>query len=193
MDADEQESIRLAFAASGIEIIQDAAESVAKLTEDLEKNSEAATKVAESTEELKQAEAAALDVLKKQSTVVQELEEKIRRLKDENAALAETRKAGLVTEEAYADRSGQYIKLISESETILKRLTVVEREEAAVMAAMEEAISKSKRVEELNLIREKEVALKQEIAAEKELEAAAYRVSRAIAEETAGSMPTKRR
>src|SRR5208283_4996963 len=105
MMADNEESLLLAFKESGVEFVEDASEAVGDLGDKFK--------------ELDNTTADAIDVLKDESTVVDDLEEKIRKLKLEMEALSDAHKAGLITQSTYKEQTDALIKVIGENETVL--------------------------------------------------------------------------
>jgi hypothetical protein len=136
-----EEELLLLFKESGVEFVETAAKAVGELGDKMES--------------VNQAQQAAVEVLKEEGTVVEDLEAKIRKLKAELEALADAHKAGLITQSAYKEQTDALVKVISENETVLKRLTASQREaeaaeKAAEKAAEEEAAALAKITAALN-------------------------------------------
>src|SRR5208337_3941766 len=159
-----EESLLLAFKESGVEFIEEADKAVGELGEqfkDLDKSAEQA-----------------IEVLKSESTVVDDLEAKIKKLKQELEALADAHKSGLIAQDNYKERSDALIKVISENETVLKRLTASQRE-------AEEAAERADKAAEAEMAGRLKAAraIEKEIEAQKKLAEAAAEAAEAIAEE----------
>src|SRR5208283_3457156 len=113
---------------SGVEFIEEATKAVGDLVEkfkDLDKTTQSA-----------------IDVLKEEGTVLQDLRDNIRDQKRELEALAEAHKAGLIEQSRYKEKNDELIHSMSENETLLKRLTTVEREKAQIDKEAEESLLK---------------------------------------------------
>ena len=167
-DLSEDEQLRLLFREGGIDVVTDAKDSFKNLTEEMQGTAQAADAVAESTQAVDTITAQAIEVLKSQSTIVEDLKEKIRKLKAEHEDLNDAMKAGLVPQGKYKEQSDALLRSISENETVLKRLTAAETEK--------------KRIDE-----EAEAALKKVTAALDEETAAAQRLEAATAAATAAT------
>ena len=128
MAEDNEESLLLAFKESGVEFVEDAAKAVGELGEqfkDLDKTTQTA-----------------VDVLKSESTVIEDLKEKIAKLKTELETLNDATKAGLVPLDKYVEQSGKLIQVIGDSESTLKRLTAAEREREKIADEVEKTLEK---------------------------------------------------
>src|SRR5208283_121813 len=134
MMADNEESLLLAFKESGVEFIEDASKTVGDLGDQF-KDVDKTTKQA-------------VDVLKEESTVVEDLKEKIQAQKQELEALAEAHKAGLMEQSRYKEKSDELIGSIQGNETVLKRLTASETEAKAAFKELTDAIDKQVEAEE---------------------------------------------
>jgi len=142
-----EEELLLLFKESGVEFVETAAKAVGEL--------------GDAMDSVNAAQQAAVDVLKEEGTVVEDLKEKISKLKRELEALADAHKAGLITQTAYKEQSDALGKVISENETVLKRLTASQREHEAqarnvAQAADEEAAALAKITTALNQLEAEE-------------------------------------
>ena len=169
-----EEELMLAFKEQGVEFVEDAGKAVGELGDKME--------------DVNKMQAAAIEILKEEGTVVEDLQAKIRKLKAELEALADTRKADLITQENYKEQSDKQVKIIAEHETVLKRLTASERDHeaqarAVAQAAQEEAAALAEITAALNQLEaeEERELTEAERAAEKH-----YQLMRS-ADEAAGS------
>lgn len=142
-----EEELLLLFKESGVEFVETAAKAVGEL--------------GNAMDSVNAAQQAAVDVLKEEGTVVEDLKEKISKLKRELEALADAHKAGLITQDRYKEQSDALGKVISENETVLKRLTASQREHEAqarnvAQAADEEAAALAKITTALNQLEAEE-------------------------------------
>src|SRR5271165_3653497 len=153
-----EESLLLAFKESGVEFIEEANKAVGELGEQFKNLDKSAEQ--------------AIDVLKSESTVVDDLEAKIEKLKRELEALADAHKAGLITQSAYKEQTDALIKVIDENETVLKRLTAAQVELEKQELAAERA-AEAEMQARLKEAREIEKALQQEEKAREKLAVAA--------------------
>src|SRR5271166_835565 len=163
----EEQKIRLGFdtdlpekAAEAAEAVQDLAEGMTALDAVVKQISDQGEEVigglGEAAKESAAPTADLVDELVKTGTVVKDLEEKIRQLKEQHEELNEARKAELITEGHYKEASDALLKTLRDKETILDRLTKAEREQEK---AEEERIEKQMRLEEkLQAAYEKESA-----------------------------------
>ncbi len=108
-DADNEESLLLAFKESGIEFIEEATKSASEL--------------ADGMKDLDKAGQEAVEVLKEESTVLDKLNESILNLKRGRQDLTDKYVAGIINEEKYNDASKDLEKTLSQKEATLKRVT----------------------------------------------------------------------
>lgn len=123
-----EESLILAFKESGVEFVEEAGKAVGELGEKFK--------------DLDKAGQAAIDVLKSESTVIEDLKEKIAKFKAELETLNDATKAGLVPLDKYVEQSGKLIQVIGDSESTLKRLTAAEREREKIADEVEKTLEK---------------------------------------------------
>jgi len=122
-DAAEDEALRLLFQEGGIEVVSEAKESFASLTEGLQETAKAADAVSESTKTVDTTTQQAIQSLIDTSDVVEKLREAIISLKREREALTEKFLAGIISEEKYNDASKELEKTLGTKEATLKRVT----------------------------------------------------------------------
>ena len=134
MPENNEESLMLAFKESGVEFIEEASKAVGELGDQFKDLDKTAGQVKE--------------VLESESTVVEDLRDKIRDQKRELEALADAHKAGLIEQSRYKEKSDELIGSIQQNETILKRLTESETEAQAAFKALTDAIDKQTAAEE---------------------------------------------
>jgi hypothetical protein len=128
MAESDEESLLLAFKESGVEFVEDAGKAVGGPGDKME--------------DVNKAQAAAIEILKEEGTVVEDLKEKIRKLKAELETLNEATKAGLVPLDKYSEQSGKLVEVIRDSESTLKRLTAAEREREQIADEVEKTLVK---------------------------------------------------
>jgi hypothetical protein len=128
MAESDEESLLLAFKESGVEFVESAGKAVGDLGDKMET--------------VNQAQAAAIEILKEEGTVVEDLKEKIRKLKAELETLNDATKAGLVPLDKYTEQSGKLVEVIRDSESTLKRLTAAEREQEQIADEVEQTLEK---------------------------------------------------
>jgi hypothetical protein len=150
-DSDNEQALLLAFKESGVEFVEEARKAVGELGDAFKDVDTAAQQ--------------AVEVLKSESTVVQDLKDKIEAQKKELEALAETRKAGLIEQSRYKEQSDTLIHSISENETVLKRLTAAETDKARIDAEATIALGKiTKALNDLEDEEERELIEAQKVA-----------------------------
>jgi hypothetical protein len=147
-----EEELMLAFKESGVEFVEQSAKAVGELGDKMES--------------VNQAQAAAIEILKEEGTVVEDLKAKIAKLKKELEDLADAHKAGLITQDAYKEQSDKLVKVITENETVLQRLTRAQREQAEAEAELVTEAAQA----EAALERRAEAARKAQEAADREAE-----------------------
>ncbi len=99
MMADNEESLLLAFKESGVEFVEDAAKAVDELGESFEGVDKAAQE--------------AVEVLKDQSTVLDDLRQKIIDQKTELEALADAHLAGIINQSKYKEKTDEILASLS--------------------------------------------------------------------------------
>ena len=95
-DMSEAEQIALLFKQGGIEVITEAKDSFAHLTEEMKETAKAADQVQEATKSVDTTTQEAIEVLKSDSTVVDDLKQKIAELTAQQNALRDSFIAGLI-------------------------------------------------------------------------------------------------
>ena len=126
--ADDEQKIKLGLEVFGLENLEE----VKKDFEELKESAKESVAPMET----------AIAELAKTGTVVEDLKEKIRQLKDRHEELNTARKAELITEEQYKAQSDILVKSQAEKETLLKRLTAAETEKKRIDEEAAKALDK---------------------------------------------------
>ena len=121
-DMSEAEQIALLFKQGGIEVVTEAKDSFAHLTEEMKETAKAADQVQEATKAVDTTTQQAIQVLKSDSTVVEDLKQKIAELTAQQNALRDSFVAGLIpSASAFKEKFDNLGDSISDKQGILDR------------------------------------------------------------------------